>query len=140
MTARHAPRTPRRTAPAALLALAALVVLTLSGAPAAAQAQPAPPPEAQPTALLVAAIGAPLRVPGSDGMTHVEYDLLVANVFTAPVTLTAVEVLDPDAPDAPGGAPLLRLEGAALAALTQSVSGGGGPPRPRSPPPASWPP
>ena len=44
-------------------------------------AQPAPPPEAQPTALLVAAIGAPLRVPGSDGMTHLEYDLLVANML-----------------------------------------------------------
>ena len=87
--------------------------------------QAAPFPAAQPTALLVSAIGAPLRVPGSDGMTHLEYDLLLANVFTAPVTLTAVEVLDPDAP---GGAPLLRLEGAALAALTQSVSGGGGPP------------
>ena len=61
-------------------------------------------------------------------MIHVEYDLVLANVFTAPVTLTAIEVLDPGAPGAPGGAPLLRLEGAALAALTQSVAGGGGPP------------
>jgi hypothetical protein len=54
-------------------------------------------------------------------MTHVEYDLLVANVFTAPVTLTAVEVLDFDAPHSP---PLLRIEGDALAALTESVSVG----------------
>jgi hypothetical protein len=111
----------RRTGVVALAALLALVGV----APAAGHAQTAPPPVAQPTPLLVSAIGAPLRVPGSDAMTHVEYDLLVANVFTAPVTLTAVEVLASDAPDGP---PLLRLEGAALAALTQSVSGGGGPP------------
>jgi hypothetical protein len=116
----HARHAPRRTG---VIALAAL--LALAGAPTAAHAQPAPPPAAQPTALLVSALGTPLRVPGSDGLTHVEYDLLVANVFTAPVTLTAVEVVDPDAPD---GAPLLRLEGAALAAVTQAVSGGGGPP------------
>jgi hypothetical protein len=116
----HTLHAPRRTS---VFALAALLALA-GAAPAAGHAQPAPPPVAQPTALLVSAIGAPLRVPGSDGMTHVEYDLLVANVFTAPATLTAVEVLAPDAPD---GTPLLRLEGAALAALTQSVSGGGGP-------------
>jgi Peptidase family M23 len=111
---------PRR---AGLVALVALLVLA-SAAPAAVHAQTTPPPVAQPTALLVSAIGAPLRVPGSDGMAHVEYDLLVANVFTAPVTLTAVEVLAFDAPDRP---PLLRLEGNALAALTQSVSGGRAP-------------
>jgi hypothetical protein len=57
-------------------------------------------------------------------MTHLEYDLLVANVLSAPVTLTALEVLASDAPVSPA---LLRVEGAALGALTQSVSGGGGP-------------
>ena len=117
MPAPHALQAPRRTGVVALAALLALVGV----APAAGHAQTEPPPVAQPTALLVSAIGAPLRVPGSDGMTHVEYDLLVANVFTAPVTLTAVEVLDFDAPHSP---PLLRIEGDALAALTESVSVG----------------
>ena len=48
------------------------------------------------TALLVSAIHDPLRVTGSDGMVHLEYDLVLTNVFTAPVTITAIEVLTPD--------------------------------------------
>jgi hypothetical protein len=109
----------------ALLALGALVAL--GAAPPGALAGGAPPvapppgpevPGAGPTALLVAAVGAPLRVPGSDGLAHLEYDLLVTNAFGAPVTLTALDVLAPD------GTGLLRLEGPALAAATQPLYGG----------------
>ena len=44
--------------------------------------------DSQPTALVVSPINRPLVVPGSDGLMHLEYDLLVTNVFVAPVTLT----------------------------------------------------
>jgi hypothetical protein len=70
---------------------------------------------AQPTALLVSATNAPLRVLGSDGREHLEYDLIITNVFTAPVTLISVDVVAAD------GRELLRLEGEALAAVTQPV-------------------
>jgi hypothetical protein len=59
----------------------------------------------QPTALLVEATNRPLRVPGSDGLQHLEYDLIVSNVFTAPVTLTSLEVRSES------GRTLLRLAG-----------------------------
>ena len=97
-----------------LLALGALVTLAVGATPGAGASQPAPP-AAQPTALLVSATNAPLRVPGSDGMEHLEYDLLITNAFTAPVTVLSVDVTDPD------GRVLLRLEGDALAAVTQTV-------------------
>jgi hypothetical protein len=70
---------------------------------------------ALPTALLVSATNAPLRVLGSDGREHLEYDLIISNAFTAPLTLTAVEVIAPD------GQALLRLEGDALAEATQAA-------------------
>ena len=54
---------------------------------------------------------------GSDGMVHLEYDLVLTNVFTAPVTITAIDVLTPD------GQSLLRLEGDALEAMTQPLFG-----------------
>ena len=119
-------RSHRRTAFAALGAPVALAA-TPAAAGAGGDTRAAPPPRAAPAppvqtaALHVAATGAPRRVAGSDGLTHTEYDLLLTNVFTAPVTLTAVEVLSPDEP---AGAPLLRLEGAALAAVTQPLLGG----------------
>jgi len=72
---------------------------------------------ARTTALLVTAIHDPLRVTGSDGMVHLEYDLVLTNVFTAPVTITAIEVLTPD------GQSLLRLEGDALETMTQPLFG-----------------
>ena len=65
-----------------------------------------------PTPITVSAIGTPLVVAGSDGRQHVDYDLLVTNVFTAPVTLTQVQVLD-------GSTPLLTIAGAALGPVTQ---------------------
>jgi hypothetical protein len=72
---------------------------------------------ARTTALLVTAIADPLQVTGSDGMVHLEYDLVLMNVFTAPVTVTAIEVLTPD------GQTLLRLEGDALEAMMQPLFG-----------------
>ena len=54
-------------------------------------------------------------VRGDDGMEHVEYELMVTNVFSDPVTLTSVTVLDP------AGKELGRIDGATLAAATQAL-------------------
>ena len=101
----------------ALVTLAALTGLTVPVPEVASQATPAAPPgtTTNTTALLVSAIGDPLRVTGSDGLVHLEYDLVFTNVFTAPVTLTVIEVLTPD------GRALQRLEGDALEARTQPL-------------------
>ena len=48
-------------------------------------------------------------------MDHVEYELLVVSVFPEPVTLSSVTVLDP------AGKELMRIEGDALAAATQTL-------------------
>lgn len=82
-------------------------------------ATPVAPPgvKAQTTALLVSAIHNPLRVMGSDGMVHLEYDLVLTNLFTAPVTITAIDVLTPE------GQSLLRLEDEALQAMTRPLFG-----------------
>lgn len=69
------------------------------------------------TAIVVSATNDPLRVAGSDGFDHLEYDLLVTNAFAAPVTLTSIMVFSPD------GEMLLRLEGDALTAVTQFLLG-----------------
>jgi hypothetical protein len=45
-------------------------------------------------AIVVLPGSTPLRVSGSDGLDHIEYDLIVINSFIAPVTLTRIEVLD----------------------------------------------
>ena len=50
------------------------------------------PATSAPTALQVAASGAPQRVHGSDGREHIEYDLVITNAFTAEVTLTSLVV------------------------------------------------
>jgi hypothetical protein len=46
---------------------------------------------------------------------HVEYELLVVSVFAEPVTLSSVAVLDP------AGKELMKIEGGALAAATQTL-------------------
>ena len=69
------------------------------------------------TAIVVSATNDPLRVPGSDGVDHLEYDLLVTNGFTAPVTLTSIAVIAPD------GETLLQLDGDALVTATQPLLG-----------------
>jgi hypothetical protein len=94
-------------------------ITTLPGSSRAQGATPAASPVAgeRSTAIVVSATNDPLRVPGSDGVDHLEYDLLVTNVFAAPVTLTSIAVTAPD------GETLLRLEGDALAAVTQKLLG-----------------
>jgi hypothetical protein len=67
----------------------------------------------QPTAILVSPIHDAQIVRADDGMDHVEYDLLVVSVLPEPLTLSSVTVLDPT------GKELMRIEGAALAAVTQ---------------------
>src|SRR5437764_15294519 len=67
------------------------------------------------TAILVSPIHDAQVVRGDDGMDHVEYELLVVNVFPEPVTLSSAPVLDP------AGKELMRMEGDALAAATQTL-------------------
>ena len=69
----------------------------------------------RPTAILVSPIHEAQVVRGDDGMDHVEYELLVVSVFPEPVTLSSVTVLDP------AGKELMRIEGDALAAATQTL-------------------
>jgi hypothetical protein len=69
----------------------------------------------QVSAILVQPLGAGQVVRGSDDMEHVEYSLLVVNAFSDPVTLTAVTVVDAS------GAELMTVDGATLAAATQSL-------------------
>jgi hypothetical protein len=71
----------------------------------------AAPAGARPTALHVEASGVPQFVHGSDGREHVEYDLIITNVFTAGATLKSLEVRG-------DGKRLLVLRRAALAAVT----------------------
>jgi len=59
----------------------------------------------RPTAILVSPIHEAQIVRGDDGKDHVEYELLVVNVFSEPVTLSSVTVLDP------AGRELMRIEG-----------------------------
>jgi hypothetical protein len=69
----------------------------------------------RPTAILVSPIHEAQVVRGDDGMDHVEYELLVVSVFSEPVTLSSVTVLDP------AGKELMRIQGDALAAATQTL-------------------
>jgi hypothetical protein len=102
-----------------LVALGTMIGLAAPKGAASGQATPVAPlgVTARTTALLVSAIHDPLPVTGSDGMVHLEYDLVLTNVFTSPVTITAVDVLTAD------GQSLLRLEGDALTAMTQPLFG-----------------
>ena len=98
------------------------IVLVLAAAcfvPVAAQeATPVPPPtNGHLTAIVVSAIGGPIGVPGSDGLEHIEYDLVITNVFTAPVMLSTIDVITLD------GDPLLSLAGDDLVAATQPLLG-----------------
>lgn len=89
------------------IAIAAITLLIWVGA--------ATPGAARTTAALqVQAAGAPQRVHGSDGREHVEYDLVITNVFSADATLTSLQVRG-------DGRLLLTLTGDALAAATHRV-------------------
>ena len=81
------------TAPALLAAsLLGGAIATLPGSGQAQDATPVASPAAgvKTTAIVVSATNDPLRVSGSDGLDHLEYDLLVTNGFAAPVTLTSI--------------------------------------------------
>jgi murein DD-endopeptidase MepM/ murein hydrolase activator NlpD len=97
----------------------ALVLAAAGFVPVAAQeATPASQPtDRELTAIVVSAIGGPIGVPGSDGLQHIEYDLVVTNVFSSPVLLSTIEVLTLD------GNPLLSLAGDDLVAATQPLLG-----------------
>lgn len=69
----------------------------------------------QVSAILVQPIHDAQVVFGSDEMNHVEYELLVVNVFSDPVTLTSVTVIGP------AGEELGQVEGDTLTAATQSL-------------------
>ena len=69
----------------------------------------------RPTAILVSPIHEAQIVRADDGKDHVEYELLAINVFPEAVTLSSVTVLDP------AGKELMRIEGNALTAATQTV-------------------
>ncbi len=101
-----------------MLAVVALGSLLINGGSARAGTVQQPAAGPQVTPLLVSSTNAPLRVLGSDGLQHLEYDLVFTNVFTAPVTLTAIQVFGPD------GDELLRLVGDALVAGTMPIYGG----------------
>jgi hypothetical protein len=104
----HSPR----WLPVLVLALGTLLV---TAATARAGEVQAPTMTPQLTPLLVSATNAPLRVLGSDGREHLEYDLILTNVFFTPVTLSSIDVTAPD------GSVLLHLAGDALTANTQQV-------------------
>lgn len=103
------------------LLIAALVIVVLFSTfkpdsfSSSLSADAATPPASQSTAIAVLAINKPLRVLGSDGKEHLEYDLVFTNVFPSPVTLTSIEVTTVD------GRQLLRLTGDALKAMTQPL-------------------
>lgn len=97
---------------------ACAVALTGCGGPAAGgQSAPVTDPTTTltTTPLMVSAVNAPRRLSGSDGKVHLDYDLIFQSVFDAPVTITSIEVLDPD------GNALLALRGDRVAEATMPV-------------------
>ncbi len=69
------------------------------------------------TALMIKQLSSAYFVNGDDGNVHVEYDLLVTNAFTGPVTLKFVDVTDEN------GKTLMRLDGDRLVQTTQTLLG-----------------
>jgi hypothetical protein len=99
-----------------MLLLAASLALVAGGAQRGVVAAQQVSTGGQLTPLVVTATNASLGVLGSDGQEHLEYDLILTNVFTAPVTLSALDVMSSN------GTVLLHLDGDALAANTQSFA------------------
>ena len=94
-------RWTRHAMPVLLVGLFSGAMTMLGSAIGGAAAQSTPVSDAfdsapEPTALLVTATNDPFEVPATDGMVHLEYDLIIGNVFPAPVILSAVEVVTPD--------------------------------------------
>ena len=90
------------------------ICLMMAAVFALASAASAADPD-RPTAILVSPIHEAQMVRGDDGRDHVEYELLVVNVFPEPVTLSSVTILDPAAKE------LMRVEGDTLSAATQTL-------------------
>jgi hypothetical protein len=76
-----------------------------------------PPPLDQATPLVGHVIAEPTPVLGADNRIHLVYELLLTNMFDAPATLDAVEVLN----ESRGGALISRLDGPALASMTRPM-------------------
>src|SRR4051795_11698113 len=93
------------------LALACAVALCLGSAAALAGTRIIDPS----TAIVVAPFHAAHAVHGDDGREHVEYDLLVTNLFDSPVTVTAIEITNE------AGKVVGHLEGSELDAATQML-------------------
>ena len=94
------------------LVLAIAVAATIAGN-AGRAAEPVGTGAAEPsTAISVSSFHRAHVVRGDDGKDHVEYDLLVTNVFDGPVTLTAVDVTDA------AGKVLMHIDGDILARAT----------------------
>jgi len=105
---------------ARMLLLAGLVIAAGVAAPIVAAAQSATPAPASSggtpsTAAVVTSTNDPLSVLVSDGMQHLEYDLIVTNTYHAPVRQTHTDVLVPD------GTQPQRLEGEAPVTATQPI-------------------
>jgi hypothetical protein len=95
-----------------VLVLAAAVAVPVASQEATPSVHPT---DRQLTAIVVSAIGGPITVLGSDGNDHIEYDLVITNASSAPVTLTAIDVIAHD------GTALLSLAGGDLVAATQPL-------------------
>ena len=100
-----------RSAVARRLIVAVLTVVALPclcGTPRAGAAQ---------TSALAVQAGSPARaVQGSDGREHIDYDLVITNAFTVPVSLDSLRV-------ASGGRVVFALTGRALAEQTLTLAG-----------------
>jgi Peptidase family M23 len=87
-------------------------VLSLVAATASAAAAPAGDPS---TAIVAMPFHDAFAVPADDARIHVEYDLLVTNVFDAPIAIKSIDVTDA------GGRVLMRVDSKTLAAATQTL-------------------
>ncbi|QMU80335.1 M23 family metallopeptidase [Streptacidiphilus sp. PB12-B1b] len=102
-------------------ALGGLLLPALGVAPSSAAAPDRLPPTTAFTPLTAALITTPAPFRGSDGLTHLSYELLLTNALSARVRLDQVDVADPRS-----GRVLWSLTGRALVAASNPV----GMPRP----------
>ena len=98
-----------------ILAVAAFALVLAAPTAAGAATAAAEGAAYRTSAILVRPINDAQVVRGDDGMDHVEYELMVVNVFSEPVTMASVTVLDP------AGKELTTIEGGQLAAGTQAL-------------------
>ena len=104
----------RRSGGIGMLAVLIAVAMGVLAPDSVAQIPPPDGPSPEVTAIHVMAVGPPRFVFGSDRRTHVEYDLVITNAFTAEVTLNSLTV-------SAGGRTLLKLAGQPLAEHTVTL-------------------